>query len=46
LDNANDVLVQIERLVTTNTKAFSALGARAMVLGKFLHAALPCLTTS
>ena len=32
-------------LVTSNTKAVSMLGARAMVLGKFFDAALPYLTT-
>jgi len=32
-------------LVTANTKTVSILGARTMVLGKFLDAALPQLTT-
>ncbi len=33
-------------LVTANTKTVSMLGARAMVLRKFLDVALPQLTTS
>lgn len=34
-----------KQLITTNTKILGALGARAMVLGKFLDVALPHLTT-
>ncbi|MDH6147152.1 MULTISPECIES: hypothetical protein [Paraburkholderia] len=45
MDDANDALEQIAKLVTANTKTMSALGARVMVLGKFLAAALPHLTT-
>ena len=45
MDNANEVLGTIAGLVTANTKTMSMLGARVMVLGKFLHAALPQLTT-
>jgi len=45
LDIANDVLAMMAGLVTANTKTMSVLGARAMVLGKFLDAALPQLTT-
>jgi hypothetical protein len=44
LDNANEVLGKMAGLVTANTKTMSMLGARAMVLGKFLDAALPHLT--
>ncbi|WP_242539766.1 hypothetical protein [Trinickia mobilis] len=46
LDNANEVLAQMGKLVTANAKVVSALGARAMVLGKFFDAALPHLATS
>jgi hypothetical protein len=45
LDNANEVLGKMAGLVTANTKTMGMLGARAMVLGKFLDAALPQLTT-
>jgi hypothetical protein len=45
LDDASAVLHQMDKLVTANTKTMGALGARTMVLGKFLDAALPCLTT-
>jgi hypothetical protein len=44
LDNANEVLGKMAGLVTANTKTMSRLGAQAMVLGKFLDAALPQLT--
>jgi hypothetical protein len=39
-----DALGKMSEVVTANTKAVSFLGARAMVLGKFLEAALPQLT--
>lgn len=45
MDNANEVLGKMAGLVTANTRTVSMLGARAMVLGKFLDAALPQLTT-
>ncbi|MGF6636119.1 hypothetical protein [Paraburkholderia tuberum] len=45
MDHANDAFERISRLVTANTKTVSALVARAMVLGRFLDAALPHLTT-
>ncbi|WP_084534443.1 EAL domain-containing protein [Paraburkholderia dilworthii] len=45
MDSANDALERMSKLVTVNTKTVSALGARAMVLGKFLDAALQHLTT-
>lgn len=45
MDHANDALEQMSKLVTASTKTVSALGARAMVLGKFLDAALPHLST-
>ncbi|MBB5465048.1 hypothetical protein OKW30_005150 [Paraburkholderia sp. Clong3] len=44
MNQTNDALEQMAKLVTANTKAMSALGARAMVLGKFRDAALPHLT--
>jgi len=46
LDDTGDMLGKMAQLVTANTKTVSALGARAMVLGKFLDAVLPYLTTS
>jgi hypothetical protein len=46
LDNADAALEKMSRLVTANMETVSMLGARAMVLGKFLDAALPQLTTS
>jgi hypothetical protein len=39
-----DALGKMSEVVTANTKAVSFLGARTMVLGKFLEAALPHLT--
>lgn len=46
MNNTNEVLGKMAGLVTTYIKAISMLGARAMVMGKFLEAALPQLTTS
>ena len=46
LDDANDALIEhMSVIVTVNTRTISMLGARAMVLGKFLDAVLPRLTT-
>jgi hypothetical protein len=45
LNNTDDVLAQVVELMAANTKKMGALGARAMVLGKFLEAVLPHLTT-
>ncbi|MCP2091848.1 UNVERIFIED_ORG: hypothetical protein J2Y81_007954 [Paraburkholderia sediminicola] len=45
MNDANEVLGKMTGLVTANAKITSMLGARAMVLGKFLEAALPHLTT-
>lgn len=39
------MLGKLAQLVTANTKTVSALGARAMVVGKFLDAAVPHLTS-
>jgi hypothetical protein len=44
LNTANDVLGRMSEFVTANTTAMSTLGARVMVLGKCLDAALPHLT--
>jgi hypothetical protein len=44
LDNSDEMLNKIAQLVSANTNAVSMVGARAMVLGKFLDAALPHLT--
>jgi hypothetical protein len=44
MDNADEMLGKMAGLVTTNTKTVSMLGARSMVLGAFLDAALPHLT--
>ncbi|MGF6596692.1 hypothetical protein P3T23_001403 [Paraburkholderia sp. GAS448] len=46
MDNASEALGKMAGLVTTNTKAMSMLGGRAMVLGAFFDAALPHLSTS
>jgi hypothetical protein len=46
MDDAEPMLSNMNRLVGANTKTISFLGARTMVLGKFLVAALPCLTTA
>jgi hypothetical protein len=45
MNNANDVLGQMSKLVTANSKTTGILGARAMVLGKFLEVVVPHLTT-
>ncbi|MFL9930662.1 hypothetical protein P0D88_15690 [Paraburkholderia sp. RL18-103-BIB-C] len=45
MNNTDDVLAQVVELMAANTKKMGALGARAMVLGKFLEAVLPHLTT-
>ncbi len=45
MDNANEVLSQMSKLVTAHTKTMGALGARTMVLGKFFDVVLPHLTT-
>jgi hypothetical protein len=44
LNTATDILDRLNQFVTSNTTAVSTLGARVMVLGKFLDAALPHLT--
>jgi hypothetical protein len=46
LNDTDKVLDQVVELVAANTKKMGALGARALVLGKFFEAALPSLTTS
>jgi hypothetical protein len=47
LDDANHALIEhMSKIVAINTRTISALGARAMVLGKFLDAVLPRLTTA
>jgi hypothetical protein len=45
LDDPDKVLDQVVAVMAANTKKMSVLGARSMVLGKFLEAALPQLTT-
>ncbi|MCP2091856.1 UNVERIFIED_ORG: hypothetical protein J2Y81_007962 [Paraburkholderia sediminicola] len=45
MDQANDAIEQMGKIVTTNTKTVSLLGAQSMVLGKFFDAVLPQLTT-
>ena len=44
MEDADEALNHMSRLVTANTKTMSVLGARAMVLGNFFDAALPQLT--
>ena len=46
LDDLKEALAGIDRLTSANTKKVSVLGARAVVLSKFLEAALPHLRTS
>ncbi|HTR05773.1 MAG TPA: hypothetical protein VMJ11_03760 [Paraburkholderia sp.] len=46
MDDSNEELSRMRKLVTAYTKPMGALGARAMVLGKFFDVALPHLTTS
>jgi hypothetical protein len=46
LNNTDEVLGKMAGIMTTNTKTVSMLGARSMVLGAFLDAALPHLTTA
>ncbi|MFL9913403.1 hypothetical protein [Paraburkholderia sp. RL17-337-BIB-A] len=46
MNNADEVLRKMAALSTTNTKTVSMLGARSIVLGAFLDATLPHLTTS
>jgi hypothetical protein len=45
LNDNDDVLTQMRRLVTANTKTMSSLGTRAMVLGKSFDAVIPQLTS-
>jgi hypothetical protein len=45
MSNADEILVEINKLVAANRKNACVLGARAMVLGTFLEAVLPHLTT-
>lgn len=45
MNNAtDDLLGRISAVLAANTRAVSVLGARAIVLGKFLEAVLPHLT--
>jgi hypothetical protein len=44
MNDSDELLSRMSRLVTANTKTASILGARSMVLSKFLDAALPQLT--
>jgi len=46
MSNLDDALDLAKRLVNENTHAISVIGARAIVLTKFLDAVLPYLTTS
>ncbi|MGQ7935379.1 MULTISPECIES: hypothetical protein [Paraburkholderia] len=46
MNEINEPLNHMRRLVTANTKTISILGARAMVLGKFFDAVLPQLKNS
>jgi hypothetical protein len=45
LNNTDDVLGQVVELIAANTKKMGVPGEQAMVLGKFLEAVLPHLTT-
>lgn len=44
MDQTDALLGRMAGVVTANTKTMSTLGARAMVLGRFLEAVLPHLT--
>ena len=46
MKNANDALDSMARAVNANSRAVSLLGARAIVLSKFLEAILPQLTAA
>ncbi|MFM0350671.1 hypothetical protein [Paraburkholderia sp. RL17-347-BIC-D] len=46
MNHINEVLDQVTTLVDANRKKLGVLGARAMVLGAFLEAAMPHFTTS
>jgi hypothetical protein len=46
MDNADEVLGQMARIVATHTKTVSMLGARSMVLGAFFDAAVPHLASA
>ncbi|CAN0627915.1 conserved protein of unknown function [Burkholderia multivorans] len=46
MNDAHGDLGGMRGLITTNTRIMGELGARALVLGKFLEAALPCLTAA
>ena len=45
MNTTNKVLGQIVELMAANTKKMGVLGAQVLVLGKFLEAVLPHLTT-
>lgn len=45
MNTTNKVLGQVIELMAANTKQMGVLGARAMVMGKFIDAVLPHLTT-
>ncbi|MGF7000981.1 hypothetical protein [Paraburkholderia sp. GAS32] len=45
MNNTDNVLGRVVELMAANTKKMGALGARTMVLSKFLEAVLPHLTT-
>lgn len=46
MNDTDEALDNMRRLVTANTKTISILGARAMALGKFFDAVLPQLKNS
>jgi hypothetical protein len=45
MNNVDEALIQLSKLVTTNTKTVSILSARNMVLSSFFDVLLPHLTT-
>ena len=45
MNNTDNVLGQVVELMAANTKKMGVLGARTLVLGNFLEAVLPHLTT-
>ena len=46
MNNLDEALGQMSKVVTANTKRIGVLASRAMVLGKFFDVVLPQLTAS
>ncbi len=46
MNNVDEALVQMSKLIITHTKSMGVLGGRTMVLGTFLDVVISHLTTS